>query len=67
MATHSTVSARFSTRPSTWSNFVVKRFSAVRMPPFGPRLYLQTARAHYLSITADERGGTATHCFITSW
>ena len=30
-------------RLSTWSNFVVKRFSAVNMPPFGPRLYLSVS------------------------
>lgn len=37
---YSTVSALFSTRLRTWSNFVVNKLSAVRMPPFGPRLYL---------------------------
>ena len=37
---YSTVSALFSTRPRTWSNFVVNRLRAVRIPPFGPRLYL---------------------------
>ena len=40
--THSTVSARFSTNDRTWSNFVVKRFNAVKIPPLGPRLYLES-------------------------
>ena len=40
--THSTLLARFSTNPSTWSNFVVNKFSAVRIPPLGPRLYLSS-------------------------
>lgn len=31
--------ARRSTISSTWSNLVVNRLSAVRIPPFGPRLY----------------------------
>ena len=38
--THSTSEDRFSTISRTWSNFVVKRLSAVKMPPLGPRLYL---------------------------
>lgn len=37
---HSTLSALCSTRPRTWSNLVVNRLSAVRIPPLGPRLYL---------------------------
>ena len=40
MTAHSTFSARFSTRSRTWSNLVVKRLRAVRIPPLGPRLYL---------------------------
>lgn len=39
--THSRPGARFSSKLSTCSNFVVKRFRAVKMPPFGPNLYLQ--------------------------
>ena len=41
--TYSTLSARFSTKLSTWSNFVVKRFKDVTIPPLGPRLYLTSA------------------------
>ena len=37
---YSTLSARFSTNPRTWSNLVVNKFNAVMIPPFGPRLYL---------------------------
>ena len=40
--THSSSLARFSARFRTWSNLVVNKFSAVRIPPFGPRLYLQS-------------------------
>lgn len=40
--THSTSAARFSMNPSTWSNLVVNKFSAVRIPPLGPRLYLNS-------------------------
>lgn len=41
--THSTSSVLFSTISRTWSNFVVNKLSAVRIPPFGPKLYLCTA------------------------
>lgn len=37
---YSTDSARFSTKPKTWSNLVVNRFKAVKIPPLGPSLYL---------------------------
>ena len=30
---------RFSRMPITWSTFVAKRLSDVRIPPLGPRLY----------------------------
>jgi hypothetical protein len=36
--------------PRTWSNLVVKRLRAVRIPPFGPRLYLMSAPIHKTSI-----------------
>lgn len=55
---HSTVSALFSTRPRTWSNLVVNRFSAVRMPPFGPRLYLEFVNC-YLYYKEVSRTHTA--------
>jgi hypothetical protein len=31
--------ARFSSKAMIWSILVAKRFSDVKMPPFGPRLY----------------------------
>lgn len=40
--THSTLSLRFSTKPKTWSNLVVNKLRAVKIPPFGPRLYLSS-------------------------
>lgn len=40
--TYSTLSLRFSTNPSTWSNLVVNKLRAVRIPPLGPRLYLRS-------------------------
>jgi hypothetical protein len=47
--TDSTDVARFSTCWRTWSNLVVKRLSAVRIPPFGPKLYLRTP-SHQLPL-----------------
>jgi len=59
---YSTVSALFSTRSSTWSNLVVNRLSAVRMPPFGPRLYLFQ---RCFEARWKNKGGT--YCLMTSW
>ena len=71
--THSTVGARFSTRPMTWSNLVTKRLSAVRMPPFGPKLYLRACQIERKRISERGRRRRAqvlrfdlTHCFMTS-
>lgn len=35
-----TLSERLATRLSTWSNLVVNKLRLVKIPPFGPRLYL---------------------------
>jgi len=50
--THSTLSLRFSTKPKTWSNLVVNKLSAVKIPPFGPRLYLSSR-----SMTGKQKEG----------
>ena len=45
--TYSSVAARFSTKDITWSNLVENRFSAVMIPPLGPRLYLFVVKYKY--------------------
>ena len=47
---HSRVSALFSINPNTWSNLVVNKLSAVKIPPFGPRLYLKIRFFKYLNL-----------------
>jgi hypothetical protein len=68
-----TLSARFSTNDSTWSNCVVNRFSAVKIPPFGPRLYLRRDAAYQrvhkwqrVSLGWDGRIATSPHRCVAS-
>lgn len=69
--TYFTEGARFSTNCITWSNRVANRLREVRIPPFGPRLYLR-AKEKRMKICAVGAGfGRAekyacSYCFITS-
>ena len=65
--TDSSSGARLSTNPSTWSNRVANRLSAVKMPPFGPRLYCRQTHAiapqsERQSIQPSAHASVA-HCF----
>ena len=66
--THSTVSALCSTIFKTWSNLVVNRLRAVKIPPFGPRLYLDCELPQKTEVTHPQTRGRnkATDCFMTS-